>query len=229
MPDEEADRARYELEVDDNPGKPKRMERGPYLGGDLDHEEGALPQEEDEGPALRELQAGGEYYTGLKKFWLTDKGREELEETLGAYQWGLKEALAEEEIKVVPMGEELGFAHGAAVEFLMGGINQLEDDLGNLQKDEGEKGYRMALLKGGCEEEPEKVLQTRTVPLQEVRRDLESWKEAMTDEYNALVYGTKVVKPVNEKDLDRHRERGVRPGKLVTTIKALWAGKELGQ
>ena len=80
LPDEEADRARHKLEVDDNPEKPKqrltgkqRMERGPHLGGDLDHEEGALPQEEDEGPALRELQAGGEYYTGLKKFWLTDK------------------------------------------------------------------------------------------------------------------------------------------------------------
>ena len=81
----------------------------------------------------------------------------------------------------------------------------------------------MALLKGGCEEEPEKVLQTRTVPLQEVRRDLESWKEAMTDEYNALVNGTKVVKPVDEKDLDGIpgiENAEFAPGKLVTTIKA---------
>ena len=62
-----ADRARYELEVDDNPGKPKqrltgkqRIARGPHLGGDFDHEEVVLPQEEEEeGPALRELQAGG--------------------------------------------------------------------------------------------------------------------------------------------------------------------------
>ena len=114
----------------------------------------------------------------------------------------------------------------------MGGINQLEDDLGNLQKDEGEKGYRMGLLKGGCEEEPEKVLQTRTVPLQEVRRDLESWKEAMTDEYNALVYGTKVVKPVNEKDLDSIRASRTRSSPRVSwsqPSRHLWAGKELGQ
>ena len=71
---------------------------------------------------------------------------------------------------MVPMGEELGLAQGAAVEFLMGSINQLEDDLVNLQKDEDEKGYRMAMLKGGCEEEPEKVLETRTVPQQKKKK-----------------------------------------------------------
>ena len=107
---------RYELEVDNNPGKPRQrltgkqqIARGPHLGGDPDHEEAVLPQEQEEGPALRELQAGGEYYTDLQKFWVMDQGRGEFEQTLGAYQWGLKEALAEE-IKVVPMGEELGFA-----------------------------------------------------------------------------------------------------------------------
>ena len=45
----------------------------------------------------------------------------------------------------------------------------------------------------------------------------------MTDEYNALVNGTKVVKPVDEKDLDSIpgiENAEFAPGKLVTTIKA---------
>ena len=38
---------------------------------------------------------------------------------------------------------------------------------------------------------PSTVLQTYTVPLQQVRRDLEKWKEPLTDEYLSLTSNTK--------------------------------------
>ena len=106
------------------------------------------------------------------------------------------------------------------MEFL--GINQLEDDLVIMQDQENKNFHELAGLQGGDGEEPAKVLQTYTVLLQEVRKDLEVWREAMMDEYRSLVK-TEVVKPIDECDLAAVpgiEDAEYAPGKLVTTIKA---------
>ena len=42
---------------------------------------------------------------------------------------------------------------------------------------------------------PSTVLQTYTVPLQQVRRELEKWKEPLTDEYMSLTSNTRALRP----------------------------------
>ena len=140
---------------------------------------------------------------------------------MSSYQWGFKEALAEE-LKAIPTDETTENGQGAAMEFLLGGINQLEDDLVIMQHQENKNFHKLAGLQGGDGEKPAKVLQTYMVPLQEVRKDLEAWREAMMDEYRSLVK-TEVVKPIDECDLAAVpgiEDAEYAPGKLVTTIKA---------
>ena len=120
------------------------------------------------------------------------------------------------------MDEITGNGQGAAMEFLLGGNNQLEDDLVIMQDRENKDFHKLAGLQGADGEEPAKVLQTYTVPLQEVRKDLEAWREAMMDEYRSLV-NTEVVKPIDECDLAAVpgiEDAKYAPGKLLTTIKA---------
>ena len=64
------------------------------------------------------------------------------------------------------------------------------------------------------------VLQTRTVALSEVRRNLPLWREAMKAEYKSLVETTKAVVPIRKEDLKDRRDVEYAPGKLVATIKA---------
>lgn len=71
--------------------------------------------------------------------------------------------------------------------------------------------------------EGEVVLQTYTVPLQAVRKDLEAWKASMEEEYRALVDKTKVVRPISEGELASvpgYKEAEYAPSKLVTTVQA---------
>ena len=69
----------------------------------------------------------------------------------------------------------------------------------------------------------EKVLQTYTVSLQEVKANLEEWIAPLRSEYNSLVHDTKVtkaVRPVKKKDLEGNPDVEYAPGMLVATVKA---------
>lgn len=51
---------------------------------------------------------------------------------------------------------------------------------------------------------PSTVLQTYTVPLQQVRRELGKWKEPLTDEYLSLTSNTKALRPTTTEALKLH-------------------------
>ena len=63
-------------------------------------------------------------------------------------------------------------------------------------------------------ETPEDVLQTVTMSLLEVRKNLGAWIEPMKAEYNSLVSETQAILPVDVSSLDPL------PGKLVCVVKA---------
>ena len=57
------------------------------------------------------------------------------------------------------------------------------------------------------------------MPLNDVRKELPLWKEAMLKEYNSLAHETKAIEPVDLSTLDQENVEFV-PGKLVTVRKA---------
>jgi len=67
--------------------------------------------------------------------------------------------------------------------------------------------------------DPEEVLQTVTMSLGDVRKDLESWVPAMKDEYHSLVVDTQAIEPVDVASLPPDTVEYV-PGKLVCVVKA---------
>eukprot|EP00435_Cladocopium_sp_Y103_P022093 s4393_g5.t1 len=71
------------------------------------------------------------------------------------------------------------------------------------------------------QEEPEEVLQTRVVPPEEVRADLEGWEPIFRKEYEALTAGP--VTPITEEEVRKMEERGERleilPAKAIATKK----------
>ena len=71
----------------------------------------------------------------------------------------------------------------------------------------------------GLNQGPGEILQTTTVPLNEVRNELREWKDAMMKEYNSLVHETKAIEPVDLSVLNQEAVEFV-PGKLVTVRKA---------
>ena len=71
----------------------------------------------------------------------------------------------------------------------------------------------------------EEFLQTKAVPNEVVRADLNKWKPAMIDEYNSLVHETKAVRPLSDSEFaELTRNPDVRceliPGRAIFTIKA---------
>ena len=69
-------------------------------------------------------------------------------------------------------------------------------------------------------DEEKKVLQTYTVPLQEVRANLAKWRPAILSEYESLTKVTKAVRPVHKDTLKNRTDVEYAPGKLVTVVKA---------
>ena len=70
---------------------------------------------------------------------------------------------------------------------------------------------------------PSTVLQTYTVPLQQVRRELGKWKEPLTDEYLSLTSNTKALRPTTTEALKLHpnyAEMEVAPAMVIPTVKA---------
>ena len=150
--------------------------------------------------------------------------------------WGWKK-LWEHELSREAVGAETGFVHGQWLQYLEGQVKSLEEELalvsGSTLKQEAVECRLAALSKdvGGAMEEPlcpdqpdqaRAVLQTYTVSLTEVKKDINLWKEPLQAEMEALVSsGTirrvRVDQLVDEPGYDRME---VAPAKIVPTIKS---------
>ena len=169
------------------------------------------PGQREMPPTLRALQAGGEWdhqeLAEIEEFE-TERWEEKLEELMvyehsGLLKWARGERLIakdEEEFFAVKQAEAIAA--------------QLEEAL--------ERKVRVKKLESqGATQEEEEVLQTRVVPLEEVRQDLQGWKEAFEKEYRSLVDGP--VKPITSEEVKKMEERGVKievlPAKAIASKK----------
>ena len=122
---------------------------------------------------------------------------------------------------VVPTNRLLRELCGSQIEWLTRERETLEETMETVNGIR--EGKTIRLCSSQLVEEPHKrlgeVLQTVTVPLNEVRAEIGEWKESMMKEYNSLVNETKAIEPINLSDLDQERVEFV-PGKLVTVRKA---------
>ena len=150
--------------------------------------------------------------------------------------WGWKK-LWEQELSREAVGAETGFVHGQCLQYLEGQVKSLEEELalvsGSTLKQEAVECRLAALSKDvdGVLEEPlcpdppdqaRAVLQTYTVSLTEVKKDINLWKEPLQPEMEALVSsGTirrvRVDQLVEEPGYDKME---VAPAKIVPTIKS---------
>ena len=119
------------------------------------------------------------------------------------------------------------------IEFCNGQVEALEGDLAHYSECEEER-IKLAALMAGAEVpagtegvddacRPPTALQTRTVPLAMVRKNLENWRDALKAEYNQLVYATSVVRRIHKDDLPKElgfQDMDFAPSKLVATAKA---------
>ena len=136
--------------------------------------------------------------------------------------WALKQLWCQG-LREVAVGEDAGSVHGSwlrEVELLLRGAeDQLSFQHSSLQN------YKMASLApmAGSTEVPVTVLQTYTVSLQQVRKELEKWKPPLRDEYGQLVSSTQAIKPTTEEKLrldPRFPTMELAPAMLVPTVKS---------
>ena len=100
------------------------------------------------------------------------------------------------------------------------------DMMGETLKDIDDEVQRLeGALRGLAKLEPmvkeQETLVTKTLTLDEVRRELEEWKEPIKSEYESLLKH-KAIEPINREqyqELQRTHDIEVIPGKLVATIK----------
>ena len=120
-------------------------------------------------------------------------------------------------LDMVPLDEEEGKRCGRVVEYLQESRMILETGLKEIQ------GIQNAWLKTcsvvDSPKDPEEVLQTVTMGLGDVRKDLKAWVPAMKDEYHSLVVDTQAIEPVDVASLAPDSVEFV-PGKLVCVVKA---------
>ncbi|CAK9115283.1 unnamed protein product [Durusdinium trenchii] len=136
--------------------------------------------------------------------------------------WALKQLWCQG-LQEVAVGEDAGSVHGSwlrEVEMLLRGAeDQLSFQHSSLQN------YKMASLApmAGSTEVPVTVLQTYTVSLQQVRKELEKWKPPLRDEYDQLISSTQAIKPTSEEKLrldPRFPTMELAPAMLVPTVKS---------
>ena len=138
--------------------------------------------------------------------------------------WAWK-TLWNDELRKVAVGEEDGSMQGFILEYLEDQVSQRERELSDLDSDERVK---LAAMKGpeGQSESTSgvhAVLQTYTVPLSQVKKDLEAWKPALEKELNSLVNVTGAIRQVKVQDLPKepgYSSMQTVPSKLVPTVKA---------
>ena len=187
-----------------------------------------------------ELQGMGEHGVTAPTTWpLEPGGGEVLQERELQEHWHLKRFWSER-LATVAIGEESGREHGRQLEELEGILQDWEESLevqhnGMLQarlatlECAGMESSNLETAGVGMETSssalasPAAVLQTYTVPLQTVKRNLEDWKEAMAAERKALLETTKAIQSVDEADLKKipgYHLLEMAPAKIVATVKA---------
>ena len=160
-------------------------------------------------------------------------GVEVLEKTWGFVHRGLVEEIREV-LKMVPDDEETGQWYGKTIGFLNQFKESVERGLKELEETKrrvhvsaiqmetetsGQTETEGKNLETETSEKPDDVLQTVTVGLSDVRKDIKSWIPAMREEYNSLVHTTQAVVPVDVNTLNADSVEFV-PGKLVCVVKA---------
>ena len=168
---------------------------------------------------------------------------EEYVNELRYQHWNLRKLL-QEQVNAVAGTEEEGAAQGQVVQHVSTQVKWLESELEHYSQMEEESAKVEALEAEECERyariaalstdgqpgnenqgvsRPPTVLQTYTIPLAMVKRDLESWIEPIKAEYNQLLYESQAVKPVKLSDLEAmegYQDMELAPSKLVTTVKS---------
>ena len=159
--------------------------------------------------------------------WRLDRGKDDLihEQDLQNH-WNLKK-LWNQQLATPAVGDQAGSVHGGFLEWLERDLRQMEEDL-EIQGEEIH-GVRLAALqagsKGAGEDQPQPaaVLQTYTVPLSAVRKELSEWKDAMAAELKSLLETTKAIRKVDESELVKfpnYKDMEMAPAKVVATVKA---------
>ena len=159
--------------------------------------------------------------------WLLDRGEDDLlhERDLQDH-WNLKR-LWNKQLATPAVGGLAGLEHGRFLEELEGQVRALEEEL-ELQS-EGIHGTRLAALQlngaheASQDQQPAAVLQTYTVPLGVVRREISEWKDAMAAELKSLMDTTKAIRKVEESELlkfPNYQDLEMAPAKVVATVKA---------
>ncbi len=124
-------------------------------------------------------------------------------------------------LDVVPVNRDVGEFCGETIQWLQNQREGLECDLFCLKELQNNRVVRMCGFQAEQDELPDQgeVLQTTTVSLNEVRANINEWKEAMGKEYRSLVHETRAIEPVMLAELNPEMVEFV-PGKLVTVRKA---------
>ena len=146
---------------------------------------------------------------------------DKLEKCLGWMHQSISGSL-QDLLDAVPTTKSLGEICGADIQLLQGEKERLEIDLLSVRDAQNKRVVKMCGLQTDdvTAKDPGEVLQTTTVPLNEVRGELGEWKDAMLKEYNSLVHETKAIEPVDISSLNQEAVEFV-PGKLVTVRKAV--------
>ena len=124
-------------------------------------------------------------------------------------------------LDVVPTTQKIGNLCGFETQWMTERREGLERDLAVVRGLRDSQLVKICAVQVGEEPMPGEgeILQTTTVPLSEVRKELPAWKEAMMKEYNSLVHETRAIEPVELSSLQPEKTEFV-PGKLVTVRKA---------
>ena len=159
--------------------------------------------------------------------WHLDRGQDDLihEQNLRDH-WNLKR-LWSQQLATPAVGDQAGREHGGFLEWLERDLRQMEEDL-EIQGEEIH-GARLAALQSGVVDrneevtQPAAVLQTYTVPLSAVRKELSEWRSAMAAELKSLLETTKAIRKVEESELVKfpnYKDLEMAPAKVVATVKA---------
>ncbi|CAK9061145.1 unnamed protein product [Durusdinium trenchii] len=191
---------------------------GEHRGAGCRFCEGDLPKEQDG------LQVPGEEALDLQACSWTQAVQWHEEEVRS--HWQLKRMWLDQ-LNQVAVGAQQGSEHGGWLQVLEEQLMVREECL---QRQHGAlESWRMAALQAaggsgeGEEQKPSLVLQTYTVSLAQVRRELHKWVEPFKDEYVSLSTTTGAIFPTTEEALKkdpRYPWREEAPAMLVPTVKS---------